>query len=225
MQKALPVPGTGGWRNRLNELEKLETREPGPNDPSFHLGQWLGRREAFSLIAGRCSAAEAEIMRHIHDEKLYQAFDSDWEHFCRTYLNAPRRSVDREIGYLRKYGPAFFTLRQITHVTIKEYQSIAAHVGEDGVKLDGAVIALHAQNRDQLAAAIEKLLECAEPAPSDPCPDSVPFEAWLKRCRGITRQLRCFSSLDAEQRLALTDAVAEIRSAAAGHGAVIWDRR
>jgi hypothetical protein len=67
--------------------------------------------------------------------------------------------VERELGYLRNYGPAFFTVRQLTHITVNEYQSIARHITEKGVYLDGAVIALHAQNSDPVAAAVDQLLK------------------------------------------------------------------
>jgi hypothetical protein len=54
----------------------------------------------------------------------------------------------------------------------------------------------------------------------------VPFDALLKRCRTVAEQLQAFDGgLEADQRLALGGAVAEIRTAAAGLGAAIWDRR
>ena len=110
----------------MKELVKTGNQEPAAVAPAgFQLGQWLGRREAFSLIAGRCSAAEIEIVRHIRDARLYQDLNCNWDECCTRHLHASRRSVERELGYLRKYGPAFFTVRQLTHITVKEYQSIA----------------------------------------------------------------------------------------------------
>ena len=113
----------------MNDIIKTEDRAPAAVEPAaFKVGQWLGRREAFAVIAGGCSAAEIESVRKIRDEKLYQELNCTWDECCTRYLHASRRSVERELSFLRKFGPAFFTVRQLTHITIKEYQSIAAHI-------------------------------------------------------------------------------------------------
>jgi hypothetical protein len=212
---------------RVDELVKKEKEEPVAAEPAvFNLGQWMGRHEAFGLMAGRCSAADVEIIRRIRDEKLYESLDCNWDEFCPRHLHSARRSVDREVGYLRKYGPAFFTVRQLTRISVKDYQSIAGHITEQGVKLDGAVIALHSENTGQVADAVEELLERSGPMKSKPAAEPVPFDALLKQCRTVAEQLQAFDGgLEADQRLALSGAVAEIRTAAAGLGAAIWDRR
>ena len=211
----------------MNEVVKTEDQGSVAVEPAgFKLGQWLGRREAFGLIAGRCSAAEIEAIRQIRDEQLYQDWNCSWDECCTLHLHASRRSVERELGYLRKYGPAFFTVRQLTHLTVKEYESIAGHITEQGVNLDGALIAVNADNNHQLAAAVEELLKRAEPRQPKTAPEPVAIDAVVKRCRTIAEQLQSLNGdLDAAQRLELASAVAEIRSAAAGLGAAIWDRR
>ena len=55
--------------------------------PDANLDRWLGRREAFGLIAGRCSAAEVESLRRIRTEKLYR--ERDWERSSRRYRACP----------------------------------------------------------------------------------------------------------------------------------------
>ena len=212
----------------MDELVKIEKQEePVAVGPAgFNLGQWMGRREAFGLIAGRCSAADVEIIRRIRDEKLYESLDCNWDEFCTRHLHSARRSVDREVGYLRKYGPGFFTVRQLTRISVKDYQSIAGHITQQGVNLDGAVIALHSENTGQVAAAVEELLARSGPRESKPAPEPAPFDALLKRCRNVADQLQSFDGgVDADRRLALGEVVAEIRAAAAGLGAAVWDRR
>jgi hypothetical protein len=209
----------------VNEVEKIGDPVSGTPDVSgFNLGQWMGRREAFGLIAGRCSAAEVEILRKIRDERIYRNFNCDWGEFCPRHLHAARRSVDREIAYLRQYGPAFFTVRQLMHISVKEYQSIAEHITEQGVKVDGALIALHSENTDQLSAAVGELIRRAEAR--DRQPEPVAYGALMKRLRAAAEHLQSFDGdLDAAQRLELGDTVAEIRAAAAGLGVTVWDRR
>ena len=81
----------------MNELST--TRETGSVKPTLtglDLGKWLGRREAFGLIAGRCSAAEVEVMSRIREQKLYLEYGCDWDGFCTQQLHASRRHVDCE---------------------------------------------------------------------------------------------------------------------------------
>ena len=211
----------------MNELVKTENQVPDAVEPAgFKLGRRLGRREAFGLIAGRCSAAEIEAIRQIRDENLYQDLHCNWDECCTRHLHASRRSVERELGYLHKYGPAFFTVRQLTHITVKEYESIAGHITDQGVNLDGALVSVHVDNSNQLAAAVEELLKRAEPRQRKPPPEPLAICAVLKRCRTVVEQLQSLhGNLDVAQRLELANAVAQIRAAAAGLGAAIWDRR
>jgi len=50
-----------------------------PAGAAPNLGQWMGRREALGAMAGRCSAAEIECQRRIHNEKLYRGHASTLE--------------------------------------------------------------------------------------------------------------------------------------------------
>jgi hypothetical protein len=117
-------------------------------------------------------------------------------------------------------------VRQLTRISVKDYESIAGHITEQGVNLDGAVIGIQPENSGQVASAVEELLRRSETKESEPAPEPAPFDVLVKRCRNVGEQLQSFDgSLDPAQRLELVAAVAEIRAAAAGLGAVIWDRR
>ena len=41
-------------------------------DEAFDIGTWVGRKQAFALVAGRCSAADAEILIEIREKKLFR---------------------------------------------------------------------------------------------------------------------------------------------------------
>jgi hypothetical protein len=41
-------------------------------DDAFDVGAWVGRSQAFALVAGRCSAADAEILFEIRVKKLFR---------------------------------------------------------------------------------------------------------------------------------------------------------
>src|SRR5450759_3687490 len=66
-----------------------------PIDPGVDLGRLLGQRRAFAAVGGRCSAAHAQLLRRIHDEKLFRASAPSWQAFCGAYLAITRRHADR----------------------------------------------------------------------------------------------------------------------------------
>ncbi len=203
--------------------ELIETSKSVPQEADANavdLGRWLGRREAFGLIAGRCSAAEMESLRRIRDEKLYQPVARNWNDFCTRHLRISRRSVERAIGFLQEFGPAFFHITQLTHISPKDYRTIARHVTAEGVNADGNVVALLPENSEKLSAAITGLLERIEPKQRGPRP--VSFDAAMKRCQAIREMLEDIPApLDLRQKVELASAVCEIRQAAASLGVVI----
>ena len=198
----------------------------GADAQSIELWQWMGRREAFSLIAGRCSAADIEIIRRIKEEKLYARMNCSWSEFCARHLHVARRTVDKEIAYLHAFGPAFFTIRQLTHVRIKDYRAIAEHITEQGVNLDGNVVALLPENSQPLAAAVEELVRRSGNPRREAAPAPAKFDDLLKRCQATGLALHSFAAqLDAEQKSALVKELVDIRNAGEALGARFVDVR
>jgi hypothetical protein len=65
----------------------------------------MGQNHAFGLIAGRCSAAQADGLRH---EKQYKRCTEKWDDFRLKYLKMSRVEADRTIKLLEEFGPAYF---------------------------------------------------------------------------------------------------------------------
>jgi hypothetical protein len=84
---------------------------------NFDLGRLLGRREAFSSLAGRCTAAEAAQLREIRERKLYLGRATDWPEFCAQELHMSKDSANRLIRNLEEFGPSYFVLAQLTQVS------------------------------------------------------------------------------------------------------------
>jgi hypothetical protein len=139
----------------MNEVSNL------PAEGGFDLGQWLGRRQAFSLVAGRCSAADADCIRRIRNEKLYRSRASDWEEFCESELHMSRSNADRLIRLLDKFGPEYFHISQITRIPAEQYRAIAPSVANGRLTLDGEVIPLTTENSERIAAAVSTLRRAA----------------------------------------------------------------
>jgi len=137
-------------------------------DPSqiLDLGTWLGRKQAFGLMAGKCSAADAECLRNIRDNKLYRSLHINWKQFCREHLGITRPVVDKLIRQLEEFGPAFFQLAGVMRITADEYRLIAASVTEDGVLCEGERIPIAVENGPRLTRAVDALRShAALPAP------------------------------------------------------------
>jgi len=139
-------------------------------DEAFDVGTWVGRQQAFALVAERCSAADAEILFEIREKKLFRTMEQTWEHFCSKRLGMTRSYVDRVIRQYKELGPGFSKLAGFTRIKAAEYRLIAGAVTENGLTFGGEVIALESENAAKLAEAVEALRrDCTpETVPADP---------------------------------------------------------
>ena len=137
-----------------NDTEVLKQQ---PTDEVYELGQWMGRRQAFSLMAGKTAAADVECLRHIRENKLYQAKDLDWAGFCKQYAGISRAYADRLIRQLEDFGPSYFNLSQIVRISADVYRQIAPAVSDDGIMLGGEKIAISPENSQKLVEAVQEL--------------------------------------------------------------------
>jgi hypothetical protein len=121
------------------------------------LGTWLGRREAFAQLAGRCSAADAECIRRMREERQYRELGLNWEQFCQRKLGISKRGADLIIAQLNEFGPAYFLLAQVAKVTPEEYRRISGSVRGQALLHAGEEIPIDAENAPRLAAAVAEL--------------------------------------------------------------------
>jgi hypothetical protein len=135
----------------VQTVGQKQTRE------AVDLGMWLGRRQAFALVAGRCSAADAECIRDMRTSKRYRALKMTWEQFCEERLGLGRSTADQIVRQLDEFGPEFFTLAQLTRVTPAEYRRLKPAVRGHALLHAGEEIPIEAENGPRLAAAIEEL--------------------------------------------------------------------
>jgi hypothetical protein len=126
-------------------------------EDAVDLGTWMGRKQAFSLIAGRCSAADAECIRQMRGKRAYRALGLNWDKFCRERLGICRATADLIVRQLEEFGPAFFTLAQVMHITADEYRRISSAVSGEKLLHSGEEIPIEAGNAPRLAAAIHDM--------------------------------------------------------------------
>jgi hypothetical protein len=178
--------------------------------------RWLGRRDALAMVAGGCSAAAAEALRRVRDDKSYRELGFTWEEFCVKRVGVTRRHVDRLLALLDEFGPSYFHVAQMAHVTAEEYRAIAPHVSEEGVRFDGAVIRLLPENSEQVSAAVAGLLTREKPVKAKP---PATLDTVVKRCEALAESVSTLGELDQMQRAKLTVAVGRVRVAAVRKGA------
>lgn len=131
--------------------EKTETNE------LMELGFALGQNHTLGVIAGRCSAAQAEGLRRLREEKLYRRCCEKWDDFCPGYLNMSRAEADRTIRLLEEFGPAYFQLSQLTRISAEAFRTIAPAVSDGVLRHKGEEIPLNADNSRRVAAAVAEL--------------------------------------------------------------------
>jgi hypothetical protein len=172
--------------------KKIEAE--GKKETWIELGNLLGKREAFSAVAGRCSAAQAELIRRIKEEHLYRDAAANWEEFCTTHLKMSRRNADRIVAWEKELGALFFITAQLTGMNADEFRAIAPAVSSDGIHVDGKVIALIPENAAQLAEAVLRLQQQDSTEPK-PAPDvTAQVSALEKRGRQLADAFRRVTS-------------------------------
>jgi hypothetical protein len=192
----------------------------------LNLGRLLGRREAFSAMAGRCSAADAEQLRIIRDTKAYLNHAKDWKTFCTTFLHISDDTANRLIGLLERFGSAYFKISQLTRISPSAYRAIAPSIRGEAIHHNGEVIPLTVENAERVAAAVAELREAAAPLllpPSDapalppalpPAPEPAPMEiinALEKECYDMCRRVEAVIALRLEYREQLRAVVCGVR--------------
>jgi hypothetical protein len=149
----------------MDDLTLMRPPTPPGVQDNLDLGRWLGRREAFGLVAGRCSAADVECMRRIRDEQLYLGRAATWAEFCETGLHMGKSNANRLIALLEDYGPQYFYVSQLTRVSAASSRAIAPAVRENGIEYEGELIPFAEENSGRIAAAVSALAAAARTKP------------------------------------------------------------
>jgi hypothetical protein len=126
-------------------------------DAAYELGQWIGRQQAFSLMASKTSAADVECLRQIREKKLFQAKGVDWTDFCKQYVGVTRSYADRLIRQLEDLGPTYFNLSQVVRISADVYRKISPAISDEGIAFGDETIAISPENSEKLVEAVNEL--------------------------------------------------------------------
>jgi len=187
-----------------------------PIDPGVDLGRLLGQRRAFAAVGGRCSAAHAQLLRRIRDEKLYRAVAPSWRAFCGTHLAITCRHADRLIALLNRFGPTYFEISQLVGLSPRQYLAIQPVLHEHSTLVNGEAISLIPENAPKVLEAVGQLLrEARRTKPREPAPETVRARAadLIRRGRIIANQLVALynSSRSERDREFILESATELR--------------
>jgi len=161
---------------------------------SLDLGSVLGQSNAFGLVAGRCSAAQAACLHRLRKTREFQRVTRRWRDFCSRHLGIDGRNADKIIRLWEEFGPTYFELSQLVSIAPDTYRAIAPSIRDGAFHQNGEIIELIPDNARRLAAAIAPFRAGARP--SRPARQLAPHEqlaALDKRCDAIVAELQHFS--------------------------------
>lgn len=141
---------------------------PADQAAMLELGVALGQNHAFGLIAGRCSAAQAEGLRRLREEKLYKRCTEKWDDFCPRFLKISRSEADRTIRLWEEFGASYFELTQLTRVSPETFRLIGPAIQDGALHYQGEAIQLNPENAQKVAAVVAELRSAFPKRPAAP---------------------------------------------------------
>jgi len=162
----------------------------------LELGSVLGHNQAFGLVAGRCSAAQAASLKRLRDEKKYKQVTEDWRDFCERYLRMSGSQADKIIRLWEEFGEGFFKVSQLTRISPATYRAIAPAVREDALHLNGEVIELRPENSRQVAQVVARHRRVNGKAPARPLDAYDRLRQIENQCIEMVAELREIAFMD-----------------------------
>jgi hypothetical protein len=126
------------------------------NRDFIDLGTWIGRGQAFGVIANGCTAAQAESLRQIRDSGAYKQTGLDWEEFCPEYIGLTRQRVDTLIHNLEEFGKTYFDLSNIVRISPEAYRRVAPKIKDQSIQIGSEMVPIVPENAPRIRRAIQQ---------------------------------------------------------------------
>jgi hypothetical protein len=133
-------------------------------------GMALGQNQAFALVSGRCSAAQAEALLRLRESKCYLRVSISWKEFCPKYLNMSYSQADRIIRCWQEFGVGFFELQKLVSISPDFYRSIEPAIKDGALHFNEEAIELDPENSQKIVAAVAELRRSLPPKEPPPPP-------------------------------------------------------
>jgi hypothetical protein len=178
---------------------------------ALEFGKMLGRRQTFSLVAGKCTAADAECLKKTRDQKLYLGYAKSWDECCTRHIGMSRANAERMIGLLEEFGPAYFEVAQLTRVSPEAFRAMAPSIRDRTLHHNGEAIALIPENAARVALVVATHRKAAQPSRTL----DTRLDALEQRCNRLLEEFEELSGAfhDSVDRMMLGAVLARTRSA------------
>ena len=189
----------------------MKQRSKEPKRDALEFGKMIGRRQTFSLVAGKCTAADAECLKKIRDQKLYLGYAKSWEECCTQHIGMSRVNAERMIARLEEFGPAYFEVAQLTRVSPEAFRAMAPSIRDRTLHHNGEAIALIPENAARVALVVATHRKAAQPSRTL----DTRLDALEQRCNRLLEEFEELSGAfhDSVDRMMLGAVLARTRSA------------
>ena len=198
----------------------MKQKSKEPKRDALEFGKMIGRRQTFSLVAGRCTAADAECLKKTRDQKLYLGYAKSWEECCTKHIGMSRANAERLIGLLEEFGPAYFEVAQLTRVSPETFRQMAPSIQDGTLHHQGEAIALIPENAARVALVVGAHRKAAPSPRTVEAQVGMRLDALETRCNRLLKEFEELSCAwhDNGDRLMLGSVLARTRSALARLG-------
>jgi hypothetical protein len=156
---------------------------------------WIGREQAFNVLAQQCSSARVACLKQVRDTEAYKALNLTWEEFCPQQAGLSRSQADRLIAQLSEFGAPYFQLTDIVPVSPAAYREIEPAIVGGTIEFRGEQVPIARENAAKIKAAIYLLRKELERAKSDALTRTPPtitslqirFDAYIEDIRRLMR--------------------------------------
>jgi hypothetical protein len=118
---------------------------------------WVGRQQAFAVMASKCTLAQAECLRQMRETRAYEAYGLTWEKFCRQHAGIARSHADHLIHKLNEFGATYFRLSELVNISDATYRKLEPRIHGDTIEIGGQQLAIIPENAPKLRAGINRL--------------------------------------------------------------------
>jgi hypothetical protein len=162
------------------------------SQPLIEVATWIGRRQAFGLMASKCSFADATSLKYLRAGRQYKDAGMTWDEFCPRHIGISRAAADRIISQLEEFGTAYFALSEIVRIPAEAFREISSAVSDHSIEYNGQTIPIKKENGRKIADVIKVLREEAAQHRLQIDPPSEPprLKNLATLCRRLNRCLR-----------------------------------
>lgn len=130
-------------------------------DADIAMYKQLGHVEAFTFVSNTTHVAAATTAKRMRESGFHKRLNLTWDEFCAKHLCASRATVDRMISEVTELGTRAYALKRLLGLPKDQVALLQGEVElkDEGVVIDGTVIAFNKNNAPKIRDYVEGLLE------------------------------------------------------------------